>query len=121
MELDDRRGSYGHSMRGTYPSVGARVVWENGSRAMSLCLIADGVTAWDGADAATTHALYDDRRDAFVYVELAITGRGARTHTGGVYGTKARMRFTGADDAGEWTDVVVVNADAIAETVAKAA
>lgn len=114
--LNGVRRDYGHKMRETYPSVGCCVA-RNG-RYMELCLVADGVVALDGAAATTTHALYDYHRDVFFYVELRLTGHRERTHTGGVFGKKALMRFTGADDSGEWLDVVVINASALAETVA---
>jgi hypothetical protein len=33
---------------------------------------------------------------------------------GGVYGMKVRVRWTGADDSGEWFDAVIVSAETIA-------
>lgn len=102
-------------MGDTYKPTGARVVW--GSRFADVCSTTPDAIAHDGAAAETTNVVYIDHRDIFCYVELRITGRSERTHTGGVFGVNGRMRFTGADDSGEWIDVVIVNA----ATVARAA
>ena len=112
--INELRGPYGTRMSDTYRHIPARVVMDNGARGFDLCAVTADTLAWDGAAEGTTHAVYSYRTDAFSYVELRITGRSARTHTGGAYGTKGRMRFTGADDSGEWLDVVIGSAETLA-------
>jgi len=72
-----------------------------------IYLSTDAAKAWDGAAEGTNAGLYSDRHDVFMWAEVKLTGRSERTHTGGVWGTKAKVRFTGPDDAGEWHDAVV--------------
>ena len=75
---------------------------------------------WDGADKATTHKILLQHlsesigHDIYAYVEAQVTGRKERTQrvpyrdgtTYEVYGIRGRIRFTGADDSGEWIPVV---------------
>ena len=87
---------------------------DNGPRFADICTVGADTIAWDGATNATTNALYHDYHDRYSYVEIRVTGRDERTHTGGVYGMKVRVRWTGADDSGEWHDAVMVSAATIA-------
>lgn len=65
---------------------------------------------WDGAASETTGAVHIEAHDVYAYVELRVTGRAPRTLDGGIFGTKARARFTGQDDSGEWLDAIVYKA-----------
>lgn len=88
-----------------------RIVW--GNHCADIHSVADETIAWDGAAPTTTGAVYIAQQDVFCYVEIRETGRGERTHAGGVFGMKALMRFTGADDSGEWLNAVVISADTV--------
>ena len=106
-------------MSDVFKPTGARLVWRNdgGQRFADIFSVAAETIAWDGASVETTNALYHDYHDRFSYVEIRATGRGARTHAGGIGGRGVRVRGTGAEDAGEWFDAVMVSA----ETIARAA
>ena len=108
-ETNSGGGTYGKRMADTFVPAGQRVVWAIGRRSANLCLVTPEAAEVDGAAATTTHALYVQKRDAFVYVELAITEERPRLHVI-AHGMMGRMRFTGADDSGEWLDVVVQSA-----------
>jgi hypothetical protein len=92
---------------------GARVVF--GNRFADIGAASAEEITWNGAAAETTNtATVSNGR--VCYVEIRATGRGERVHTGGVFGLKGMMRFTGSDDSGEWIDVVI-----LAATMSKAA
>lgn len=63
--------------------------------------------AWDAPAAETNCTVYSERYDVHCYAELRITGRRVRCHTGGIWGTAARVRYTG-EDTGEWIQCVVL-------------
>lgn len=81
-----------------------------GRVAMRLCTVAQEALDWDAPKPETTHALHDDYRGIYLYVQLTITGRKVRTHECGTVGTKAQLRFTGTDDEGETIDAIVIQA-----------
>ena len=82
----------------------------NGRPAMRLCTVAQEALDWDAPKAETTHALHDEYRGIYFYVQLAITGRKIRKHACSTVGTKALLRFTGTDDdAGEPIDAIVIH------------
>lgn len=85
------------------------VAWRGSkSRKHARLFLADATAvAWDGAKAETNGALFLEGPGSFAYVEVKLTGRAPRSHGWGLYGTKARVRFTSADDSGEWFDAVV--------------
>lgn len=95
--------------RGMFAPTGLALNWvgPRGRKVGVVHLCSPEPIAWDGAAPETNAALYLDHRDVFVYVELRITGRSEMRHTGGIWGTKARVRFTGPDDTGEWLDAIV--------------
>lgn len=97
------------AMHEIFKADGRRVVVD-GRRAYDLCAVIEDAIAWDGAAKETTNTLYHSGRDMYSYVELRETGHRERIHAGGAFGMKGRMRFTGADDSGEWIDVVIVSA-----------
>lgn len=97
------------AMHEVFKADGRRVVVEIGRRFYDVCAATEEAIAWDGAAKETTNVLYHSGRDMYLYVELRETGRRERTQIGGVFGMKGRMRFTGADDSGEWLDVVIVS------------
>ena len=103
-------------MSDVFKPTGARLVWRRDSChiAAAICTVGADPLAWDGASVETTNALYHDHHDRFSYVEIRETGRGARTHAGGIYGLKVRVRWTGAEDSGEWFDAVMVGASTVA-------
>ena len=92
-----------------FPATSKRIAWYvNGQwRYAPLCGASDEAKRWDGAAKETTGALYLERHDVYAYVEIKVTGREPRRHTYGVYGIKARVRFTGPQDRGDWFDAVV--------------
>ena len=102
-------------MSDVFKPTGARLVWrnDNGPRFADIFTASPETIAWDGASVETTNALYHDYHDRFSYVEIRETGRSERTHAGGIYGLKVRVRWTGADDSGEWFDAVMVSAAAV--------
>lgn len=102
-------------MSDVFKPTGARLVWRRGSCHIvaAICTVGADTIAWDGASAETTNALYHDHHDRFSYVEIRETGRSERTQMGGVYGMKVRVRWTGADDSGEWFDAVMVSASTV--------
>jgi hypothetical protein len=106
-------------MSDVFKPTGARLVWRRGAgyNVAAICTVGADTIAWDGASVETTNALYHDHHDRFSYVEIRETGRSERTHAGGIYGLKVRVRWTGAEDSGEWFDAVMVSA----ETIARAA
>ncbi len=73
----------------------------------SVHLVAESTKSWDGAAPTTNAAVYLDNHGVYAYVELKLTGRAPKTHTHGLFGTKAMMRFTGENASGEWFDAVV--------------
>lgn len=109
------------AMSDVFKPTGARLVWRrgyaSGHEVAEICTVGADAIAWDGASVETTNALYHEYHDRFSYVEIRETGRSERTQMGGVFGLKVRIRWTGADDSGEWFDAVMVSA----ETVGRAA
>lgn len=92
-----------------FPATNKRIVWRNGTTRYyaDVCGVTDAAKQWDGAAVETNGALYLERHDVYAYVELNVTGHRGRRHTGGLWGMKARVRFTGPEDTGEWFDAVV--------------
>lgn len=62
---------------------------------------------WDGAQADTNCAIESVFNHVLCYAEMKITGRKLRIFPGGMFGLKARVRFTGEDSSGEWHDAVI--------------
>ena len=93
------------AMSETFKATGRRVAWSN--TAGDMYAASAEAVAWDGAASTTTGAVYIQHRDMFCYVEIRETGRSERFHSKLGYGMKGLMRFTGADDSGEWVDVVL--------------
>ena len=89
----------------SFTATDRRIVW--GNRSADLHGATAEAIAWDGAASTTTGAVFVEQRGIFCYVEIRETGRSERMHTGGVFGLKGMMRFTGADDSGKWIDVVL--------------
>jgi hypothetical protein len=67
--------------------------------------------AWDRPLECTNRVKYIEHLDVFCYCEVQITGRKPRTFPGGLFGLKARIRYTDDDlepeDRG-WIDAVLL-------------
>lgn len=74
--------------------------------AREIALPSADAVAWD-CPAASTNAVISSVFGVWCYCEIKLTGRKERKHTGGITGYKARIRFTDADDTGDWHDAVM--------------
>jgi hypothetical protein len=93
-----------------FAATGLEVTWAGAKgRKVAKVFLADArAVAWDGAAPETNGAVFLPGAETYAYVELKITGRAARDHGPFGHGTKARIRFTGVEDTGEWIEAVVL-------------
>jgi hypothetical protein len=82
----------------------------------ALFVPAADALAWDRPLASTNRATYSEVGECFCYCEVKVTGRVLRTFTGGYFGLKCRVRFTGAEllpeDQG-WIDAVLIRGEGV--------